>query len=135
MEKLKVGLTFEDRMVVGSGQAASLLIPGLPEVLATASLVSFLQLAAAKAVAPHLKPGQFTVGSRISITQLASSPVGMEIRAVVRLQQLDGRWLRFALEAYDEYEKICEGTHERYIIDIEWFKKRIEEKLKRKRGG
>lgn len=54
---------------------------------------------------------------------------------MVRLQQLDGRWLRFALEAYDEFEKVCEGTHERYIIDIEWLKKRIEEKLKRKKGA
>lgn len=130
MEGLKVGLVYEDRMVVEPGQAASLLIPGLPEVLATASLVAFLQLAAAKAVAPYLKPGQFTVGTKITINQLASTPVGMEVKAVVRLEEIDGRSLSFELEAYDEVEKICEGTHERYIIDIEWFKRRIEEKLK-----
>jgi len=45
MEGVEVGLVYEDRMVVGPGQAASLLIPGLPEVLATASLVAFVQLA------------------------------------------------------------------------------------------
>lgn len=134
MEGLKVGLVYEDRMVVESGQTASLLIPGLPEVLATSSLVAFLQLAAAKAVAPYLKPGQFTVGTKITLNQLASTPVGMEVRAVVRLEEVNGRTLGFKLEAYDEVEKICEGTHERYIIDIEWFKRRVEEKLKRRKA-
>lgn len=133
MEGLKVGLVYEDRMVVEPGQTASLLIPGLPEVLATSSLVAFLQLVAAKAVAPYLKPGQFTVGTKITLAQLASTPVGMEVRAVVHLDEIDGRSLRFELEAYDEIEKICEGTHERYIIDIEWFKRRIEEKLRRRK--
>ena len=36
MEGFEVGLVYEDRMVVRPGQAASLLIPGPPEVLATA---------------------------------------------------------------------------------------------------
>ena len=33
--------------------------------------------------------------------------------------------------AFDAVEKICEGIHERYIIDIEWFKRRIEQKLRK----
>lgn len=135
MERLKVGLVFEDRMVVEPGQTASLLIPGLPEVLATASLVSFLQLAAAKAVAPYLKPGQFTVGTKITLEQLASTPVGMEVRAVAHLKRVEGRRLGFLLEAYDGLEKVCEGTHDRYIVDIEWFKKKVEAKLKQKKAG
>ncbi|MFN3477555.1 MAG: thioesterase family protein [Candidatus Methylomirabilales bacterium] len=53
---------------------------------------------------------------------------------MVRLEEVNGRTLGFKLEAYDEVEKICEGTHERYIIDIEWFKRRVEEKLKRKKA-
>lgn len=48
MKNVKVGLGYEDKMIVEPGQTASLLNPDLPEVLATASLVSFLQLAAAR---------------------------------------------------------------------------------------
>ncbi len=134
MERLKPGLVYQERAVVEPGQAASLLMPGLPEVLATASLVSFLQLAAAKAVAPYLKAGQLTVGTKISLEQLASTPVGTEIRVIVRLERVEGRRLGFEVEVYDEFEKVCEGTHERYIIDVGWFKKKVEEKLKRKRA-
>lgn len=134
MEGLKVGSVYRERMVVQPGQAASLPMPGLPEVLATASLVSFLHLAAAKAVAPYLKQGQFTVGTKITLEQLASTPVGMEVKALLKLERLEGRRIGFLLEAYDEFEKICKGTHERYIIDIEWFRKRIENKLRLKKG-
>jgi len=99
--------------------------------LATASLVAFVQLAAAKAVARHLKSGQGTVGTKITMVQLASTPVGMEVRAVVRLGGVNDRKLTFTFEAFDAVEKICEGIHERYIIDIEWLKRRIEQKLQK----
>jgi len=107
MEGVEVGLVYEDRMVVGPGQAASLLIPGLPEVLATASLVAFVQLAAAKAVAPHLKSGQVTVGTKITMAQLASTPVGMEVRAVVRLGGVNDR--RLTSEAAEGGLRACRG--------------------------
>lgn len=135
MENISVGHVYEDRMIVEAGQTASLLNPGLPEVLGTSALVSFLQLTASKAIAPYLKPGQFTVGTQISLTQLASTPIGMEIKAVVKLERLDGRRIRFVVEAYDDFEKVCEGTHERYVIEIHWFKKRVEEKLKLKKAS
>jgi len=60
------------------------------------------------------------------MAQLASTPVGMEVRAVVRLSGVNDRRLTFMFEAFDAVEKICEGIHERYIIDIEWFKRRID---------
>ncbi|MFQ5803806.1 MAG: thioesterase family protein [Candidatus Methylomirabilales bacterium] len=135
MQKLKVGLFYKDKTIVEPGQTASLLNPDLPEALATASLVSFVQLAAAKAVAPYLEPDQFTGGTKIGLAQLASTPVGMEISAAVQLERLEGRRLGFVLEVYDEFEKICEGTHERYIIGIDWFKTKVEEKLKLVKAG
>lgn len=134
MGRLTVGLVYEDQMIVQPGQTASLLIPGLPEVLTTASLVSFLQLAAAKAVAPYLERGQSTVGTKITLEQLASTPAGIEIKATVRLEQVQGRRIGFVLEAHDEFEKVCKGTHERYIVDIDSFRKKVEDKLRLKKG-
>ncbi|MGH7405369.1 MAG: thioesterase family protein [Candidatus Methylomirabilales bacterium] len=57
--------------------------------------------------------------------------LGMEVRAVVRLGGVNNRRLTLMFEAFDAVEKICEGIHERYIIDIEWFKRRIEQKLRK----
>ena len=134
MEGLKVGLAYEERMVVEQGKTASLLFAEFPEVLTTASLVSFLQAAAAKAVAPYLNPGQVTAGTKITLEQLASTPVGMEIKASVRVDRMEGRRIGFVFEVSDEFEKICKGAHERYIMDIDWFRKKVLDKLRLKKG-
>ena len=38
-----------------------------------------------------------------------------------RLEKVDGRKLSFFLEAYDNQDKISQGTHDRFIIDAEKF--------------
>jgi len=35
------------------------------------------------------------------------------------------------VEAFDEMEKIAEGEHERYIVDLSKFFKRVEEKKRK----
>jgi fluoroacetyl-CoA thioesterase len=41
---------------------------------------------------------------------------------------VDGRRIQFRVEAWDEKEKIGEGTHERAIINIAKFATRLAEK-------
>ena len=52
----------------------------------------------------------------------------MEVTAKSELVEIDGRRLVFKLEAFDAKEKIGEGNHERFIINLEKFMKRAEEK-------
>jgi len=42
--------------------------------------------------------------------------------------EIDGKKLTFSVEAFDEKDKIGEGTHIRYIIPIEKFLERTEAK-------
>jgi predicted thioesterase len=42
---------------------------------------------------------------------------------------VDGRRVEFAFTAFDEREKIGEGTHERYVTSREKFRERLDEKL------
>jgi fluoroacetyl-CoA thioesterase len=43
---------------------------------------------------------------------------------------VDGRRVTFKLEARDKIEKIGEGTHERFIINIPRFRVKFDEKQK-----
>ena len=43
---------------------------------------------------------------------------------------VDGRRIRFLASARDEDDLICEGTHERTVIDFERFNRRLEPKKK-----
>jgi fluoroacetyl-CoA thioesterase len=48
--------------------------------------------------------------------------VGMTVRAKATLLEQDGKRYVFAVEAWDEKDKIAEGRHERFLVpDIEKF--------------
>ena len=95
------------------------------QVLATPMLVSYFELAAHQLTMRALGPGQGTVGSHIDIRHLAATPIGMRVTFRATLTERDGRRLVFRVEADDEHERIGEGTHERFVVDMKRFMGRI----------
>jgi fluoroacetyl-CoA thioesterase len=94
-------------------------------VLATPMLVSYFELTAHQLAMPALEPGQGTVGARVDVRHLAATPIGMRVRFRATLIERDGRRLVFRVEADDEQERVGEGTHERFIVDMGRFMQRI----------
>ena len=103
-------------------------VEGMAPVLATPRLISYLERTAHLAVWPLLESGQSTVGILVYVRHLAATPVGMTVRFRAELVEVDRRRLVFKVEAWDEVEKIGEGTHERFIIDVARFQSGIEKK-------
>ena len=85
-------------------------------VFATPFLVGLLEDAAGAVIRPHLPPGASTVGTLVEMRHLAPTPVGLTVRARATLLESDGRRFLFAVEAWDDREKVAEGRHERFII-------------------
>jgi fluoroacetyl-CoA thioesterase len=54
----------------------------------------------------------------------------MEVRAQVKVIEVDGRRVVFEVAAFDESGLIGKGFHERMIIDAKRFNRKIEEKAK-----
>lgn len=121
MDVIPVGLIGEMEMTVTEDDTAERWGSGLLPVLGTPTLVAILENAAVKALNGHLPPGQTSVGGRMDIRHLAPTPVGMDIRARAELVKVRDRRLVFRVEAWDEAEKIGEGTHERFAVDEERF--------------
>jgi fluoroacetyl-CoA thioesterase len=94
-------------------------------VLATPMLVSYFELTAHQLAMPALEPGQGTVGARVDVRHLAATPIGMRVMFRATLTERDGRRLVFRVEADDEQERVGEGTHERFIVDMGRFMQRI----------
>ena len=95
------------------------------QVLATPILVSYFELAAHRLTMRALEPEQGTVGSRVDICHLASTPIGMRVTFRATLTEREGRRLVFRVEADDELERVGEGTHERFVVDMGRFMERI----------
>jgi predicted thioesterase len=102
--------------------------PGVT-VFATPFLVGLLEDAAGAVIRPHLPPGASTVGTMVEMKHLAPTPVGLTVRAKATLLETDGRRFLFAVEAWDDREKIAEGRHERFVIpSLEKFLERARKK-------
>jgi len=54
--------------------------------------------------------------------------MGMEVTFQSELTAVDDRRLIFRVEAFDEKEKVSEGTHERFIVNVERFASRVQAK-------
>ena len=85
-------------------------------VLATPYVVGLLEEAAIAAIKASTPPGGGSVGTTIEMKHLAATPVGMKVRAKATVLETDGKRVVFAVEAFDEKEKIAEGRHERFIV-------------------
>jgi len=101
---------------------------------ATPMLVSLMDIAAINSVKDSLPEGYITVAIKISITHLAATPLGMTVTAEATLIDIFRNRLVFKVTAFDEMEKIGEGTVERYIIDLDEFTKKMLARKKVKEG-
>jgi len=99
------------------------------DVLSTPMLLQMVEDAAMQCIAPTLEAGEVTLGTHIDLAHLAATPVGLIIRVEVEVIAFDGRRVEFAFNAFDEREKIAEGTHERYVVPRTDFLSRLEDKL------
>lgn len=97
----------------------------MPPVFATAYMVAFIESTCIAALKPHLEPGQHSVGTRIEVSHLAATSVGMNVTAEIELVAAEGRKLRFKVAVRDDNNLIGEGVHERFVIDLAKFVARL----------
>ena len=134
LEDLKPGLRHTETITVGEALAvpaqAQLFDPSteMPPVFATAQMIAFVEWTCVHALAPYLSPAQRTVGTRVEMSHIAATPVGMIVGAEVELIEIDGRRFRFRARCRDEMEIIGEGFHERMIVDHARFMERLARK-------
>jgi predicted thioesterase len=127
--KIEVGGTYQSQTRVEEWMTAEKAgNKGVP-VLSTPMLMQLVEEAAMQCVAPALDPDEITLGTHVDLAHLAATPVGLIVRTEVEILKVDGRRIEYAFTAFDEREKIAEGTHERYVTSREKFRERLEEKL------
>lgn len=94
---------------------------GTVDVFSTPNLVLLIEEACVEAIKDYLIEGETTVGTLVDINHLAATPPGLHVTATGILTKVEGRRLVFQVEAYDNVEKVGEGTHERFLVNREKF--------------
>jgi len=125
---IQTGIKGYSECLVSVETSAKAMGSGELNVFATPAMIALIEKAAWQSVAPELEEGQGTVGTRLDVSHLAATPLGMKVRCETTLTEIDGRRLVFSAEVFDEAGKIGEGTHERFIVFNEKFQAKADAK-------
>lgn len=133
---LQPGLTFEFAYTVPPGKTVPHLYPesayyrAMPEVFATGFLVGLVEWACIEAINPHLDwPAEQSLGTHVDLSHAAATPPGLTVTVRGRLARIEGRKLVFEVAAHDGVDTICEGRHERVVVDVARFTERLRRKM------
>lgn len=124
---VNVGEWLEKTFIVKPEHSASAVSSGAVNVLSTPMMIAFMEDVSFTLAQKYLEEGKTTVGYHVDVKHLAPAPIGSEVRVKSTLIELNGKKLKFKVEAYYKDKKIGEGIHERVIVDLNEFMKRVNE--------
>lgn len=114
---------------VTEDNTAVILGSGALPVYATPAMVALMEQAAINAISHFLPLGATSVGTGVQIKHLTATPLGHHVQATATVVAVEGQRLTFHVAAYDEKEKIGEGTHERFVVKAERFMQKVNTKI------
>lgn len=122
---LQVAIRYKKRKKLETKDSALSYGSGTLDVLASPAMIAFMEECSLNLLLECLPEGQSSVGTEVNVKHLRATPIGMHIECRVETIEIDGKFVLFKVEAWDEKGKIGEGTHRRFIIDIERFMKKV----------
>lgn len=119
---IKINTEFKQYFIVEENHTAKNMGSGDLDVLATPSLVAFMENTAKNYLNTFLTDDLGSVGSNININHLAPTLVGKEITVQGQVTEIiKEKIIVFSLEAFEVDKKIGDATHTRVIINNEKF--------------
>ena len=129
---LQLGIKGKQELLVTDKDTAKAVGSGGLNVFATPAMIALAEKTALQSILAYLSEGESTVGTKLDISHIAATPVGMKVSCETELIEIDRRRLVFSVNVYDEVEKIAEGTHERFIIYSERFQNKANGKSEKR---
>lgn len=125
---METGIKNVVEIKVNDGNTAAAMGSGTLAVFATPAMIALIEETAWQSVVPYLEDGQCTVGTKLDISHVSPTPVGMAVRCETELIGVDGRCLKFKADVFDETGLIGTGIHERFIVYSEKFQAKADGK-------
>jgi fluoroacetyl-CoA thioesterase len=100
-------------------------IASMPKVFATGNMIVLMEWTCTQLLAPHLDPGEGSLGVHVDVSHLAATPPGMTVTVDAEVVQVAGNRVAFTVKAHDGIDPIGEGRHERYVVTWDKFNARV----------
>jgi predicted thioesterase len=125
LEKVTAGTSATTTVTVTREMTVGHVLPGMPLVYGTPTMILHMEIAATTAIEPYLPAGHVSVGMTVNVRHLAATPVGHTVNAIARVTGVEGKSVLFEVEAWDGDRKIGDGTHRRAVVNLAEFERRF----------
>ena len=88
------------------------------DVIATTTLILYIETACDQLVAPYYESGEATVGTRVEVDHLAPARIGAPVQVSAKLEQVRGRRLIFANDIRQGTTSVMSGYHHRNVVPM-----------------
>ena len=92
------------------------IIANMPKVFATGFMIVLMEWACTQLLAPHLDPGEGSLGVHVDVSHLAATLPGQTVTVDVECAAVTGQRVSFKVKAHDGLELIGEGRHDRFVV-------------------
>jgi fluoroacetyl-CoA thioesterase len=100
-------------------------IASMPKVFATGNMIILMEWTCTQLLAPHLDPGEGSLGVHVDVSHLAATLPGQTVTVDVECAEIDGQRISFNVRAHDGIDLIGEGRHERFVVSWNKFNARL----------
>jgi fluoroacetyl-CoA thioesterase len=126
MAVYEIGAKREETLEVGSDQVtSSFLGPDVPRVLSTPQMILYMERTCRNLILSMLDPGHDTLGTHVNVSHSSAAPMGSRVIFTAELLLVNERRAEFRVEARRGEKIVGEGTHQRVIIDVARFARKM----------
>lgn len=123
---VEVGIKGSNEILVTPEWTARHIGSGTVLVLATPMMIALMERTCQESIKPYLEQGEETVGIHVNVHHHAATPVGMTVWCESEVIEIDRRKITFRVAVYDKQGLVGDGTHERFIINVNKFKEKTD---------
>jgi len=98
------------------------------QVYATPAMAALVEQTCTSMVMPLLPNGQTSVGTELHIRHLAPTPMGGMVRIRAEVVAAQNNLITFNAQIWDEVELVGEVDHQRVVIEVDRFMRRVDAK-------
>ena len=121
-DSLAPGVTLTKTVTTTPAMGISHLGPGA-SVLSTPSMIMLMEQTSLESIKPHIDDNEGSVGTMVHIWHRAAAKIGEAVTISATLKERDRRKLLFDVKVVAGDKVIGDGTHERFVIDLNKFGK------------
>ncbi len=127
-DAIKTGDTVSRAFDVDRGRTIDFLGDEL-RVYATPAMIEDAEITCRDFLLEHAAAGIDSVGTGISMSHAAASPLGMTVTFAATVTKAEGPMVEFDIVAHDGMEEVGRGSHGRFMVPVDKLAARIRGKI------